>query len=147
MSFPELLIEWKVSRILCLNLCIRIWRRPSPNSVINLFPIGLWQWKMEFEDGLINFKILFWKAEKVSKFLILKFSYSIQWQLIKKNFQIILFGTYVGNVLISSCIICLANARKYFEKILWRLTFKYFGKGATFLYHRLLRIDSKPCFW
>ena len=48
---------------------------------------------MEFEDGLINFKILFWKAEKVSKFLILKFSYSIQWQLIKKNFQIILFGT------------------------------------------------------
>ena len=28
--------------------------------------------KMEFEDGLINFKILFLKAEKASEFLIFK---------------------------------------------------------------------------
>ena len=49
------------------------------NTVINLIPLGLWQLKIEYEDGLINFKILFLKVEKVSGFLILKsLSYSIQ---------------------------------------------------------------------
>ena len=49
------------------------------NTVINLIPLGLWQLKIEYEDGLINFKILFLKVEKVSGFLTLKsLSYSIQ---------------------------------------------------------------------
>ena len=41
-----------------------------PNLVISLIPLGMWQLEIEFEDGLINFKILFLKAEKVSEFLI-----------------------------------------------------------------------------
>ena len=43
-----------------------------------------------------------------------------------------MFSIEVGNVIISFCIICFANARKYFEKILRRLTFKYFEKVAEF---------------
>ena len=39
-------------------------------QLINLIPLGLWQSKIEFEDGHVNFKILFVKAEKVSEFLI-----------------------------------------------------------------------------
>ena len=35
-------------------------------------PLGLWQLKIEFDDALINFKILFLKAEKISEFLIFK---------------------------------------------------------------------------
>ena len=43
-----------------------------------------------------------------------------------------MFSTEVGKVIISSCIICSANARKYFEKILQKLTFmKYFEKVAA----------------
>ena len=34
--------------------------------------LGLWQLKIEFEDGLINVKILFLKAEKVLEYLIFK---------------------------------------------------------------------------
>ena len=43
---------------------------PNLNLVINLIPLGLWQLKMELEDGLLNFKILFLKAEKVLEYLI-----------------------------------------------------------------------------
>ena len=42
------------------------------NLVINLIPIGLWQLKIEFENGLISFKKLFLKVEKVLEFLIFK---------------------------------------------------------------------------
>ena len=43
-----------------------------------------------------------------------------------------MFSTEVGKVIISSYIICSANARKYFEKILQKLTFKkYFEKVAA----------------
>ena len=40
--------------------------------------------------------------------------------------------TEMGNVINSSCIICFANARKYSEEILLRLTFKYFQKVTEF---------------
>ena len=40
--------------------------------------------------------------------------------------------TVVGDVVISSCIICFANARKYFEKKIWRLLFKHLEKIAEF---------------
>ena len=43
-----------------------------------------------------------------------------------------MFTTEEGNVVISSCIICFVNARKYSEEILWGLTFKYFEKVAEF---------------
>ena len=46
--------------------------RLNHNLVINLIPLKLWQLKTEFEIGLINFKILFLNAEKVSQFLIFK---------------------------------------------------------------------------
>ena len=44
--------------------------KAHPYLVINLIPLRLWQMKIEFEDGLINFKLLFLKLEKVSEFLI-----------------------------------------------------------------------------
>ena len=68
--------------------------------------------KIQFENGLINFKILFLKAEKVSEFLIFKsksfYSMTVHGQKILKN----KFNTEVGNVTISSGFICFANARK-----------------------------------
>ena len=41
--------------------------------------------KTEIEDGPANFQILFLNTEKVSEFLILSRSYSIQWQLSGKK--------------------------------------------------------------
>ena len=38
----------------------------------------------------------------------------------------------MGNVVISSCIICFTNARKYFEKIIGRLLLKHLEKVAEF---------------
>ena len=69
---PQMQIGLRVSWKLCLNLSSRRWLRPNLNLVINLIPLGLWQLIMEFEDGLINFKIFFLKAKKVSEFLIFK---------------------------------------------------------------------------
>ena len=46
----------------------------------------------------------------------------------KKLLKQIMFSTEEGNVIISSCIICFANARKYFENIFGRMTIKYFKK-------------------
>ena len=43
-----------------------------------------------------------------------------------------MFITEESNLIISSCIISFANARKYSEEILRRLTFKYFEKVAEF---------------
>ena len=134
MSSPQLQIGLRVSWKLCRNLCSRRWLRPNLNLVINLIPLGLWQLKIEFEDGLINFKILFLKAEKVLEFLIFKsklfHSMTVDWK--KRIYRKIIFTTEEGNLINSSCIICFANARKYFEEILRRLTFKYFEKVAEF---------------
>ena len=69
---PQLQIGLRVSWKLCRNLHSWRWLRSNFNLVINLTPLGLWQLKIEFEDGLINFKILFLKAEKVLEFLIFK---------------------------------------------------------------------------
>ena len=54
------------------NLCSRMWLKPNPNLVINLISLRPWQLKIEYEDGLINCKILFLNAEKVSESLIFK---------------------------------------------------------------------------
>ena len=43
-----------------------------------------------------------------------------------------MFSNEVGNVIISSSMICFANDRSYLEKILRRLTFKYIEKVAEF---------------
>ena len=43
-----------------------------------------------------------------------------------------MFTAEEGNVIISSCITCFANARKYPEKILQRLTIIYLEKVAEF---------------
>ena len=50
----------------------------------------------------------------------------------KKLLKQIMFSTEEGNVIISSCIICFANARKYFENIFGRMTIKYFEKVVEF---------------
>ena len=81
--------------------------------------------KIEFEDGLKSFKIIFLKTGKVL-FLIFK---SKLFHLMavdgKKEFiKKFMFTTEEENLIVSSCIICFANARKYFEDILRRLTFK-----------------------
>ena len=46
--------------------------KPKLNQVINLIRLRQRELKTEFENGLINFKILFLKAEKVSEFLNFK---------------------------------------------------------------------------
>ena len=46
--------------------------KPKLNLVINLIRLRQRELKTEFENGLINFKILFLKAEKVSEFLNFK---------------------------------------------------------------------------
>ena len=89
--------------------------------------------KMDFEDDLINSKILFFKVEKISEFFIFKFklfhSMKVYGKKITKN---IMLGAEVRNVIITSYIKCFSNVRKYFEKIFQRLTFKYFEKVAQF---------------
>ena len=79
--------------------------------------------KIEFEDSLINFKILFLKAGKVLEFLIFES---------KLFHSMTVDGKKRGDLIISSCITCFANGRKYSEEILRRLTFKYFEGVAEF---------------
>ena len=71
-SSPQLQIGLRVSWKLWRNLRSQRWLRPNLNLIIYLILLGLWQLKIEFEDGLINFKILFLKAEKVLEYLIFK---------------------------------------------------------------------------
>ena len=77
--------------------------------------------KMDFEDDLINSKILFFKVEKISGFFIFKFklfhSMKVYGKKITKN---IMLGAEVRNVIITSYIKCFADVRKYFEKIFQR---------------------------
>ena len=83
--------------------------------------------EIEFEDGLINLKNTFFKSKKVLEFLIFKSKLFIsitgdgKKELLNKN----MFTTKEGNhLIISSCIICFANARKCSKEIPLRLTFK-----------------------
>ena len=92
--------------------------------------------KTEFEDGLVNFKILFLKAEFLTSMsqniLFSSLSYSTQWQFLEKRIsKKNMFTTEDGND-ISSCIIYFSNPRKYSKEILWKSTFKYFEKAADF---------------
>ena len=54
-SLPQLHIGQVVSWKLCLNLCSRMWLRPSRSSVICLIPIGLCKAKSQLEEGCMNF--------------------------------------------------------------------------------------------
>ena len=115
----------------------------------------LWQLKTEFEDGLINFKALFLKTEKIREFLFFKSKlfHSLTVDGKKRISKEMIFSTKETNVIISSCNIsykhttwiprcfnvestwCVcraANTRKYSEEILRRLTFKSFEKVAEF---------------
>ena len=96
--------------------------RPKLNLVINLIRLRQRQLKTEFENGLINFKILFLKAEKVSEFLNFKSKlfHSMTVDGKKEFIKKVTFTTEEWNAIISSCIICSANSRKYFEEVLRR---------------------------
>ena len=90
---------------------------------------------MKLEHGLINLKILFSKAQKLSDYIIFKsrLFHSITVDEKKKRIsKKVIISTKVGNVISSSSNISFANARKYFEKILLRLTFKYSEKVGKF---------------
>ena len=50
----------------------------------------------------------------------------------KRIYKNVMFTTEEGNLIISSCIICFANAGKYSEDILWILTSEHFEKVAEF---------------
>ena len=84
------------------------------NLVINLIPLRLWQLKIEFEDSLINFKILLLKAEKFSDFLIFKSTLlnSMTVNVKRKEFlkKLCLALEWVGNIIIRSCIMFFADA-------------------------------------
>ena len=129
MSSPQLQIAWRVSWKLWRNLCSRRWLRPSLDLIINLIPLGLWQLKIVFEDGLINLKILFLKAEKVLEFFISrsKLFYSMTVDGKKRIYKKNMFTTEEGNL--TCCIVCFVNARKYSEEIRrQRMIFKNFEK-------------------
>ena len=90
---------------------------------------------MKLEHGLINLKILFSKAQKLSDYIIFKSKLFNSITVDEKKKRIskkVIFSTKVGNVISSSSNISFANARKYFEKILPRLTFKYSEKVGKF---------------
>ena len=89
---------------------------------------------MQFEDGRINFKILFLKAEKVSEFLIFKskLCHSVTVDGKKEFRKELCVVMKWGNVTISSGIICFVNAWKYFAKILRIMAFRYFSKRTSF---------------
>ena len=89
---------------------------------------------MEFEDGLINFKILLLKAEKVSEFLIFKpkLFHSMTVYGKKEFLKELCAVVKWGNVTISSGIISIANARMYLEKILRIMTFRFFSIRTSY---------------
>ena len=58
-----------IKSILKFVLSSQRWLMPKVSTIISLIPLRLWLSKVEFEDGLINFKILFIKAEKISEFI------------------------------------------------------------------------------
>ena len=85
---------------------------------------------MQFEHGLINFKILLLKAEKVSEFLIFKSKLFHSMTVGGKKELCVVMKWW--NITVSSGIICLVNARKYFEKILQIMAFRYFSIRMSF---------------
>ena len=68
LDFDATPANW-IKSILKFVLSSRRWLIPKVSIIINLIPLRLWQSKVEFEDGLINFKILSLKAEKISEFI------------------------------------------------------------------------------
>ena len=123
MSSPQLQIGLRVSWKLCRNLCSRRWLRSNLSLVINLIPLGLWQLKVEFEDGLLNFKILFLQPQEVLEFLTFKSklfrSMTVDGK--KKIYKKIMFTTEEGNLIISSRIICWTPCSKLsrYLKVKW----------------------------
>ena len=90
--------------------------KAHPYLVINLIPLRLWQMKIGFEDGLINFKLLFLKLERSQNFLFSCLIYSIQWQLMKTRMsKKPWLPLDRGMLLISSCVICFVNGRILFS--------------------------------
>ena len=154
--FPHLKNGLRFFWKFCLNLCLQKWLRPNFNLVFILIPLGLWQFKIKFEDNLVNSQILFLEAQRTSEFLIFKSDLFHSMKVNRKEncWKKIMFTNVEGNVIISSCIIiCFANARRYFEKILRKLIFKSFEKVSLpsislfFLYYHFLRSDSTPSSW
>ena len=68
---PQLQIGLIESQKLCLNSCSRRWFKPSLNLVNNLTPSRLLQLKTLLSEGCMDFKRLFLKLFKLSKFWIL----------------------------------------------------------------------------
>ena len=99
MSSLQLQIRLRVSWKLCRNLCSRRRLWLNLNLVIKLNPLRLLQLKVEFEDGLINFKILFLKDLFSYNFLFS--NHTVDW---KNNYKKNMFTTEEGNLFISSCL-------------------------------------------
>ena len=104
MSSLQLQIRLRVSWKLCRKLCSRRRLWLNLNLLIKLNPLRLLQLKIEFEDGLINFKILFLKDLFSYNFLFSNLSYFIHTVDWKKNYKKNMFTTEEGNLFISSCL-------------------------------------------
>ena len=146
MSSPQLQVGLRVSWKLCQNLCSRRWLRPNLSLVITLIPLGLWQLKIEFEDGLVNFTILFLKAEKVLEFLIFKSKlfHSMTVDGKKEFIKNYVYRWRRELVLVLYVLLTLGSIFKRYSGD-WSLNI--LKKKQSFLYHRLWRSDSKPSSW
>ena len=61
-SLPQLRIGLSLFWKVCFNLCSRRWLNPGRIHVIYLIPIGLWQIKIELEEGRMYFNALLLKT-------------------------------------------------------------------------------------
>ena len=116
--------------------------RSNLNLLINMIPFGLWQLKTEFEDSLINFKILLLKAEKFSDFLIFKSNLfnSMTVNVKKIDFlkKLCLALKWVGNVIIRSCIMFFANGGSILKRYSGDWSLNILERWRGFLYDRRL---------
>ena len=125
---------------MCRNLRLQRLQSSNLNLAINLIPLGLWQLKIGFENGLINFKIVFLKAEKVLEFLTFKCKLSHSMTVDGKK-------EFTKKIMVTKLVIVL-----YALLMLGIILKGYSGDWPlnilkSFLYHRLLRSDFKPSFW
>lgn len=110
--FPHLKNGLRFFWKFCLNLCLQKWLRPNFNLVFILIPLGLWQFKIKFEDNLVNSQILFLEAQRTSEFLIFKSGLFHSMKVNRK--ENCWKKKKMFTVIISSCIIiCFANARRF----------------------------------
>ena len=65
--WPQFHKGFKDSWKLCLNLCSLKWLRPRRSFLISSTPLGLWQLYTELAAGLINWRIFFLNARKLSE--------------------------------------------------------------------------------